>query len=258
MKGLNTDIEIAKNQVVDNERYIEVKGLKKSFGYHPVLNGVNFELRRGEYLVILGKNGCGKTTLINIIATLLQPSQGKVIINGLDTKKQAVAIRRKLGFVAHSTMLYNELTLQENLRFYGRMYSVTDLEKRITELVSLLELRKWQDRRVSDLSRGIQQRTAIARSLVHKPHVLLLDEPESGLDPTALSLLETILTEQTKQGCSIIATSHNLDFARKTSSRLAVLDKGRFAYESNNNGIDLSSLKNIFNLYSGIKHEAVF
>ena len=107
-----------------NEYAVEAEGLKKSFGYHRVLAGVSFKAYRGEHLVILGRNGCGKTTLLNILATICHPSQGKVVIEGFDIRQQGVNVRQKLGVVAHATMLYEDLTILENLRFYGRMYGV--------------------------------------------------------------------------------------------------------------------------------------
>ena len=118
-----------------NEYAVEAEGLKKSFGYHHVLTGVSFKAQRGEHLVILGGNGCGKTTLINILATICHPSQGKVVIEGLDIRQQAANIRQKLGVVAHATMLYDDLTITENLRFYGRMYGVEALEEKIKEMI---------------------------------------------------------------------------------------------------------------------------
>jgi heme exporter protein A len=235
------------------EYAVEAEGIIKSFGYHHVLNGVNFKAQRGEYLVILGGNGSGKTTLINILATICRPSQGKIAIEGLDIREQAVNIRRKLGVVAHATMLYDDLTIIENLRFYGRMYGVKSLEDRIEQMVVRFELGKWQGYRVRHLSRGIQQRTAIARALIHEPSVLMLDEPESGLDPIARTILSNILGELKQRGCTAIATSHNLDFTLSTYSRLVVLARGHFVYESADRGLSLAALKEIFSRYSGNK-----
>jgi len=235
------------------EYAVEAEGIKKSFGYHHVLNGVNFKAQRGEYLVILGGNGSGKTTLINILATICHPYQGKIAIEGLDIRQQAVKIRRKLGIVAHATMLYNDLTIIENLRFYGRMYEVERLEERIKQMILRFELGKWQDYRVRNLSRGIQQRTAIVRALIHEPSVLMLDEPESGLDPTARIILGNILGELKQGGCTIIATSHNLDFTLSTYSRLVILAKGQFVYESTDRALSLLALKEVFSRYSGNK-----
>jgi heme exporter protein A len=218
--------------VVNPQFCVEVSGLEKYYGYHRVLAGLNFSLRPGEQLSVMGRNGCGKTTLINILATLLNPSGGKVYINGLDLQKHSQTVRRSQGYVGHNSLLYSALTVRENLRFYGRMFSVRSLESRIDEFIAGLELQKWQDRRVSDLSRGLQQRTSIARGIIHKPALLLLDEPESGLDPAALSKLEIILADFKRQGGSIIATSHNLEFSLKTGDRIAVLNNGRFELEA--------------------------
>ena len=236
-----------------NEYAVEAEGIKKSYGYHHVLTGVSFKAQRGEHLVILGGNGCGKTTLINILATICHPSQGKVVIEGLDIRQQAVNIRRKMGVVAHTTMLYDDLTITENLQFYGRMHGVAALEERIKEMVLRFELGKWCGYRVGNLSRGIQQRAAIVRALIHEPSVLMLDEPESGLDPTARVILGNILGELKQKGCTVIATSHNLDFTLSTYSRLVVLAKGQFVYESTDKGLALSALKEVISHYTGNK-----
>jgi heme ABC exporter ATP-binding subunit CcmA len=222
---------------------VEVSGLKKSFGYHRVLTGVAFSLRPGEQLSVMGRNGCGKTTLINILATLLNPSDGKVRINGRDIQKHSQAVRRSQGYVGHSSLLYSALTVRENLRFYGRMFSVPSLEERIEELIACLELQKWQDRRVSDLSRGIQQRTSIARGIIHKPLILLLDEPESGLDPVSLVRLQKILADFKIRGGTIIATSHNMEFSLKTGDRIAVLNNGKFEMEAGCREVPVGELK---------------
>jgi heme exporter protein A len=235
---------------LQSEYTVEAKGLKKSYGYHQVLADVGFKARRSEHLVILGANGSGKTTLINILATICRPSQGKVIIEGLDSRQQAVKIRRKLGVVAHATMLYSGFTITENLRFYGRMYGVKAIEEKIKELVLRFDLDRWPSQRVGNLSRGIQQRTAIARALVHEPSILLVDEPETGLDPAALVLLGNVMEELKQRGCTIIATSHNLEFALSTGSRLVMLAGGKFVFESADKALSVDSLRDIFNRYS--------
>ena len=229
---------------------VEVEGLSKSFGYRRVLSGLSFKIAAGEHLVILGRNGCGKTTLINILATLVKPSYGKVIINGLDISKNDIGIRRSIGVVNHATMLYNSLTVAENLRFYARMYNIASPDGRTQELIELFGLTLWQKTRVGDTSRGIQQRTAIARALIHEPSVLLLDEPESGLDPTASDLLQNILKEHTNSGGAVISTTHNLEFASSTSGRIVILTGGNFIFQSTPETAGAGSLKKIFEQYS--------
>jgi heme exporter protein A len=223
----------------------EAVGLKKSYGYHRVLNGVNFNLRSGEHLVIVGRNGCGKTTLINILATLLNPSEGIVFFDGLDFRQKASEIRLKLGYVGHFGLLYSALTIRENLRFYGRMYSVPALETRVDELIANLDLTKWQDRKVSEISRGTQQRASIARGIIHKPSILLLDEPESGLDPAALVILEKMLQDFKAQGGGVLAASHNLEYSLKTSDRIVVLNNGRLEVGFPSAQISAAELKSV-------------
>ena len=142
---------------------IEVQGLTKSFGNHPALRGVDLEVKPGESVVIFGPNGAGKTTLIKILATIMNPSSGKVLIGGLDFKKNAEEIRRSIGVVTHQTFLYNNLTAHENLEFYCRMYDVPKVKERISEVAAMVGMISRLHDQVGTLSRGMQQRISIAR-----------------------------------------------------------------------------------------------
>ena len=154
---------------------IETEGLAKAFGNRRALAGVDLSIGNGECFVIFGPNGAGKTTLIKLLATLSRPSAGIARVHGLDIRHNAVQVRRRLGVVTHPTFLYNDLTVSENLRFYGRMYRVANLEQRIMEVVSQVQLESRLHDRVGTLSHGMQKRVAIARAVLHNPSVLLLD-----------------------------------------------------------------------------------
>ncbi len=222
---------------------IEVRGLTKSFGTHLALKGIDIEVKQGESVVIFGPNGAGKTTLIKILATIMNPSSGKILINGLSLKNDAEQIRRSIGVITHQTFLYGNLTAYENLQFYSRMYDVPDIKERIHEVVALVDMTSRLHDRIDTLSRGMQQRLSIARSLLHKPAIMLLDEPETGLDQQAISILrEALQTEETEKR-TIILTTHSLERGLELGNRLLILSQGRIVYENSTETLDLASLK---------------
>ena len=172
---------------------IEVRGLVKSFGSKVALEGVDLDVAEGEFLTLVGPNGAGKTTLIRILATLTRPTEGSVRVAGYDLAGQGTGIRRRIGLASHQTLLYGDLSAEENLRFYGRMYEVPDLEERITALLQRVGLEHRRHDLVRTFSRGMQQRLSIARALLHDPAILLLDEPYTGLDQQAAEVLREIV-----------------------------------------------------------------
>lgn len=227
-------------------RAIEVKGLTKSFGVHSVLRGINVQIEAGEAMVIFGPNGAGKTTLIKILATIMNPSSGDVLFGGLSLKDNAEEIRRQIGVVTHQPFLYGNLTVYENLAFFGRMYDVPQPKERIKEVTAMVGMTPRLHDRVSELSHGMKQRIAIARALLHKPSIMLLDEPETGLDQQAVSLFwQTLRCEDNKKR-TIILTTHNLERGLELGDRLVILTKGKIAYQESANALDLGSLKEAY------------
>lgn len=225
---------------------IEIQGLTKSFGSHLALRGINLGIRQGESVVIFGPNGAGKTTLIKVLATIMNPSSGQILVNGLSLKKHTEEIRRRIGVVTHQTFLYSNLTAYENLEFYSRMYDVPRRKERIHELVAMVGMTSRLHDRVDTLSRGMQQRLSIARSLLHKPAIMLLDEPETGLDQQAVSMLWKALQEEEEEKRTIILTTHNLERGLELGERLLILDKGKIVYEGSRQGLDLAGLKEVY------------
>ncbi len=206
---------------------LEVKGLTKSFGLKPILRGVDLVLGRGECIALLGANGAGKTTLLRVLAGLTGPSAGTVCIEGWDIVHDAQQVRGLVGFVGHQAYLYEELTVLENLLFFGRMYGVKQKEQRASELLSRVGLEKRAQERVGSLSRGQVQRLAIARALLHSPRLLLLDEPDTGLDQQGNELLETLLHEHIAQDGAVLFSTHQLERAAKLSDHIVILNTGR-------------------------------
>lgn len=235
----------------NNDFTIEVHGVTKSFGYHLVLRGIDLQLKRGEFLAIFGRNGAGKTTFLKVLATLLKPSSGSVRLAGLDLNDNAMEIRRKIGVVSHQTFLYDELTAYENLQFYGRMYDVPDLEERVHELIAKVGLTSCIHDRVRTLSRGMQQRLAIARAMVHDPSILLLDEPETGLDQYASAMLRELLVTFDAEERTVVMTTHSLERGLQMGNRIVILSKGRIAYEGSNEDLNLTELQEVYRRYTG-------
>lgn len=205
---------------------IKVKRLVKRFGLKTVLAGVDFNVERGEFVALLGPNGAGKTTLLRILASLSRPTLGEVRVAGYQLPGQAAAVRRRLGVVSHLPLLYGDLTAEENLRFYARMYSLADVEQRVQEVLELVGLTARRRDLVRTFSRGMQQRLAIGRAVLHDPEVILFDEPHTGLDQDACAMLDAVLREVAARGRTVVMTSHDLSRAADLASRFDVLSRG--------------------------------
>jgi heme exporter protein A len=208
---------------------IEVRKLVKRFGLKTVLHGMDFHVKEGEFVALLGPNGAGKTTFLRILASLSRPSLGDVRIGGFRLPDQAAAVRRRLGVVSHQPLLYGDLTAEENLRFYGLMYSLPNLEKRVIDVLEQVGLAPRRRDLVRTFSRGMQQRLAIGRAVLHDPDVMLFDEPHTGLDQDACTMLDSVLQEVAAQGRTVVMTSHDLARAADLASRFDVLSRGTIA-----------------------------
>lgn len=205
---------------------IVVRKLVKRFGLKPVLRGVDFEVQPGEFVALLGPNGAGKTTFLRILASLSRPTLGEVWIAGNRLPEQASAVRRTLGVVSHLPLLYGDLTAEENLLFYGKMYGVANLHQRLMEVLQLVGLASRKRDLVRTFSRGMQQRLAIGRAVLHNPDVMLFDEPHTGLDQDACLMLDNVLQEVAARGRTVVMTSHDLARVGDLASRFDVLSRG--------------------------------
>jgi ABC-type multidrug transport system ATPase subunit len=225
---------------------IETEGLTKSFGYNRALSNVDLKVRKGSQLTIFGPNGAGKTTLIKLLSTLVKPSGGNALVDGLDIRVDPVQVRCRLGVVTHSTFLYDDLTVSENLRFYGKMYRITNLEHRLEEVISQMQLSNCLYDRVGTLSHGMQRRVAITRAVLHNPSVLLLDEPETGLDPHATTMVKEMLDMLNSGDRTIVMTTHNLERGLESADQVAILHKGRIVYQALKKDIDSAGFREIY------------
>lgn len=205
---------------------ISVKKLVKRFGLKTVLRGVDFNVDPGEFVALLGPNGAGKTTFLRILATLSRPAMGEVRVAGYRLPGQAASVRRRLGVVSHLPLLYGDLTADENLRFYGRMYGIDGPRERVDEVLDLVGLTHRRRDLVRTYSRGMQQRLAIGRAVLHDPEVMLFDEPHTGLDQDACVMLDSVLREVAARGRTVVMTSHDLSRAADLATRFDVLSRG--------------------------------
>ncbi|MFQ5887939.1 MAG: heme ABC exporter ATP-binding protein CcmA [Candidatus Hydrothermarchaeales archaeon] len=205
---------------------IEVLKLQRKFGDYVAIDDLNLSIDKGESFAILGPNGAGKTTLIKVLSTVLRPTSGTIKINGHDIIEDAEEVKRQIGVVSHNSFLYEELTARENLEFYSRLYRISD-NKKIDTLLDAIELNFRADDLVSTFSRGMLQRLSIARSLLHGPEVLLLDEPATGLDVKSKHTFFEMIKEQNKGGKTVVLTTHHLEEAEELCQKVAIMDRGR-------------------------------
>ena len=221
---------------------ITVKKLVKRFGLKTVLRGLDFEVQPGEFVALLGPNGAGKTTFLRILASLSRPSLGNVTVAGYHLPNEAAAVRARLGVVSHLPLLYGDLTADENLRFYGRMYNISNLEPRITEVLEMVGLENRRRDLVRTFSRGMQQRLAIGRAVLHDPDVMLFDEPYTGLDQDASSMLDEVLKTVAAAGRTVVMTSHDLARAEDLATRFDILSRGVIAATTSRENLGKSNL----------------
>jgi heme exporter protein A len=225
---------------------ITTSNLTKQFGPFMALRGINLDIQPGEFVTIVGPNGAGKTTLLRILATLSRPTHGHVSIAGHALPKGADDARRQIGLLSHQPLLYGDLTAEENLRFFGKMYDVPALEARILELLDKVDLIDRRQDRARTFSRGMQQRLAIARALLHDPAVVLLDEPFTGLDPHASDRLEEMLHLLRDGKRTVAMTIHDLERGWAMCDRALVLARGKIVYQAYTTEVDVATFRSEF------------
>jgi heme exporter protein A len=208
---------------------IQVRKLVKRFGLKTVLRGLDFQVAEGEFVALLGPNGAGKTTFLRILSSLSRPTLGELQIAGFHLPHHAASVRKRLGVVSHQPLLYGDLTAEENLQFFTRMYNVENAARRISEVLEMVGLAPRRRDLVRTFSRGMQQRLAIGRAVLHDPDVMLFDEPHTGLDQDACVMLDNVLREVAARGRTVVMTSHDLARVGALASRFDVLSRGVIA-----------------------------
>lgn len=213
------------------EAVLETRNLSKYFGDFPALRSVTLRIAGGEPVLIYGPNGAGKTTLLRVMASLTAPSEGEVLLGGLRMDRHPSACKARIGFVSHSTFLYSDLTVRENLLLAGKLFNLPSLEEKIDWALGLFGLRERAPQRVRSLSRGLQQRATLARALLHNPDFLLLDEPFTGLDAESSAGLEDLLRRLAEQGKAVVFSTHRFAQGAAIARRCVVLERGRVRYD---------------------------
>jgi heme exporter protein A len=252
---------------------IELRKLTKAFGSKVALRGIDLRVQAGESLVIFGPNGAGKSTLIRILSSLSRPTGGRVLIGGLDLATHADGIRRYLGVVSHAPLLYDSLTAEENLRFFAQLYNMKDPAPRIAEMLERVGLTARRNDLVRTFSRGMVQRLAIARALLHDPQLLLLDEPDTGLDPQAAEMLHDLLmqasgrTGERENGSvnggphsptppltysrTIVTVTHSIERGLAIADRVVMLAGGKIVFSDSARGMSQTEFRPLYDKYVG-------
>jgi len=210
-------------------KVIEVRDLKKYYGKVKAVDGISFHVEEGEFFGFLGPNGAGKSTTIRVLTTLAKPTSGEVRVAGFDVVKEGEEVRKRIGLVSDRLILYDRLTVMENLRFFSKLYGLDEgtIKKRARELLELLDMWGWKDTPISKLSTGMKQKVNLVRALIPNPQILFLDEPTLGLDPHTTRKIRDFIKELNRKGTTIILTTHMLHEAEILCDRVAIINHGK-------------------------------
>jgi heme ABC exporter ATP-binding subunit CcmA len=206
--------------------------LAKQFGGLAALRSVSLAIQSGESVVVFGRNGAGKTTLLKIVASLIRSYDGTARLFGEDLKRAPHKIRQRFGLVSHESFLYADLSVRDNLTFFGRLYRLESIEAAVETMIDDMELRTKATSAVRTLSRGLKQRVALARAFLHRPDLVLLDEPFTGLDERAATVLDKFIDTMRADGRTVIITTHDAARGWKHADRAVILDRGEIAYQA--------------------------
>jgi heme exporter protein A len=227
------------------EPLIEGRALEKWYGPHPAIRGIDFVLPAGEFLTLFGPNGAGKSTLLKILAGSLRPTRGTISFADRNDADEH-AWRRRIGVLSHQTFLYGQLTAEENLRFYGRLYGLDLLAARIDAGLEEVGLRERRRDPVRGFSRGMQQRLALARTLLHEPELVLLDEPYTGLDPHAAKMLRGVLEKLRDGRRTVVLVTHNVSQGLELADRVVVQVAGRWVSDEPRSRVDEATFEQLY------------
>ena len=228
------------------ENAIEVRHLRKAFGTLKAVDGIDFELKQGEFLTVFGPNGAGKTTLIKILAGLTQPSSGTAKVAGFDIAEGHPEMRKEIGIISHATALYADLTPLENLIFFARMHGLKQPEDRALKVIEEVGLSRRRNDRIRTFSRGMLQRLSIARAVLHDPAILFLDEPFTGLDLHATNVLKEHLQRLHDRHRTILMTTHDISCGLEMCDQVALQVQGKFAFLENITDVDKDQFESIY------------
>lgn len=225
---------------------LEARGLVREYGPVVAVSEIDLALGEGEFLTIFGPNGAGKSSLLGMLGGAMRPTRGRVLIRGETLEYADTGWRHRVGILSHRGFLYARLTCEENLRFYGRLFGLDDLDRRIPERLDRVGLTDRARFQVRQLSHGMRQRLALARALLHDPDVVLLDEPYTGLDPSAAAVLRGVLTELRDGRRTVVMVTHNLTQGLELATRAAIQVAGRFAWEGAEPDLDPTGFEHLY------------
>jgi heme ABC exporter ATP-binding subunit CcmA len=233
-----------------SEPLIRVTGLRKTFGNHRVLDGLDLDVRAGEAVAVLGANGAGKTTLLKVLATLVRPTRGTAIVAGHDCAKDPELVRREIGLVAHSSHVYEDLTAAENLTFWATLAGLRPSAAERAGALSAVELERAAEERVRTFSAGMKRRLSLARFVLARPRVLLLDEPFTGLDQRGKKWLEEHLAAFKTGGGAIVMTTHSFGRELAVADRIAILAGGAIALDTPRGALSADEVHRLYTLHA--------
>ncbi len=213
-----------------SDSLIKLDEVTKRYGYIEALKNVSFSLKKGDFLAIFGPNGAGKSTLLKVLSSQTRPTSGNIYFNGIKLGDLPSDFRGNFGVISHQPFLYENLSAEANLRFYGKIYGLKEISKRTDMILKKVELYERKADYVRTFSRGMLQRLSIARSLLHDPDIILLDEPYTGLDQHASYILSNILREQFENNKTIVMVTHNLNRGYDLASKIAIMKKGKIVF----------------------------
>ena len=233
-----------------SEPLIRVTGLRKTFGNHRVLDGLDLDVRAGEAVAVLGANGSGKTTLLKVLATLVRPTRGTAIVAGYDCAKNAELVRREIGLVAHSSHVYEDLTAAENLTFWATLAGLRPSAADRAAALATVELDRAAGERVHTFSAGMKRRLSLARFVLARPRVLLLDEPFTGLDQRGKKWLEEHLASFKARGGAIVMTTHSFGRELAIADRISILAGGAIALDTPRGALSVDDVHRLYTLHA--------
>jgi len=225
---------------------VEARGLVREYGAVVAVDGVDLTLGAGEFLTIFGPNGAGKSSLLGMLGGALRPTRGTIAVGGRPLDFGDPAWRTSIGMVSHRGFLYPQLTVEENLLFYGRLFGLRDLAERIPERLERVGLAQRARTSVHKLSHGMRQRLALARALLHDPELVLLDEPYTGLDPAAAVVLREVLHELGDRRRTVVMVTHNLTEGLALATRAAIQVRGRIAWHGDTADVDRNGFEHLY------------
>jgi heme exporter protein A len=225
---------------------VQARQVEKCFGPVPALRGISFDLAAGEFLTLFGPNGAGKTTLLRILCGAVRPTRGAVLVSGHPVADSDGPWRRRIGLLSHQTFLYPGLSAAENLEFYARLYSLADRRAVVARALEDVGLAERRNDAVRTFSRGMQQRLALARTLLHDPEVVFLDEPYTGLDPHAAAMLNRTLQRLRDERRTVVLVTHNLSQGLEMADRVAVQVRGRWISDEPRGAVDAAAFERVY------------